>query len=111
MTAPATTVRCTTTPVNAAMPSTSAPRERENDRAHSTPMNIQLTPKSLDVQAFTAIDVTGSTRDSHACALLLRPDCYVDWATDTARPGEALRESLRVAFVSWFGAPRPDRRN
>ena len=74
-------------------------------------MNIHLTPKSLDVQAFTAIDVTGSTRDSHACALLLRPDCYVDWATDTARPDEALRESLRVAFVSWFGAPRPDRRN
>jgi len=30
--------------------------------------------------------VTGSTRDSHACALLLRPDCYVARATDTARP-------------------------
>jgi hypothetical protein len=47
----ATTVLCTTTLVNAAMPSTSAPRERENDRARSTPVNIRLTPKSLDVQA------------------------------------------------------------
>ena len=55
--------------------------------------------------------VTGSTRDSHACALLLRPDCYVAWATDTARPDQALRESLRAALVTWFGAPRPYRRN
>ena len=36
--------------------------------------------------------VTGSTRDSHACALLLRPDCYVASATDTARPDRALRD-------------------
>ena len=56
MTARATTVRCITTPVNAAMPSTSAPRERENDRAHSTGRNIHLMLKSLDVQGFTAID-------------------------------------------------------
>ena len=55
MTAPATTVRCGTTPVNAATPSTSVPRERANDRAHSTPKNTQLTPKSPDIQAFTAI--------------------------------------------------------
>ena len=47
--------------------------------------------------------VTGSTRDSHACALLLRPDCYVAWATDTARPDQALRESLHAALVTWFG--------
>src|SRR5882757_8199118 len=50
MTALATTVRCTTTPVNAAMLSTSAPRERENDRAHSRPVKTRLTSKSLDVQ-------------------------------------------------------------
>jgi 2-polyprenyl-6-methoxyphenol hydroxylase-like FAD-dependent oxidoreductase len=49
--------------------------------------------------------VTGSTRDTHACALLLRPDCYVAWATDTARPNHALRESLRGALVTWFGVP------
>ncbi|WP_217284822.1 FAD-dependent monooxygenase [Mycobacterium riyadhense] len=48
--------------------------------------------------------VTGSTRDSDACALLLRPDCYVAWATDTARPDRALRESLRAALTTWFGA-------
>ncbi len=60
---------------------------------------------------WTASTVTGSTRDSHACALLLRPDCYVAWATDTARPDQALRASLRAALVTWFGAPRPFRRN
>lgn len=49
--------------------------------------------------------VTGSTRDSNACALLVRPDCYVAWATDTAQPGQALRESLRAALGTWFGAP------
>jgi len=54
--------------------------------------------------------VTGSTRDSDACALLLRPDCYVAWATDTARPDQALRESLRAALITWFGAPSDHRR-
>ena len=54
---------------------------------------------------------TGSTPESHACPLLLRPDCYVAWATDIARPDQALRASLRAALVSWFGAPRPFRRN
>ncbi len=49
--------------------------------------------------------VTGSAQDSHACALLIRPDCYVAWATDTARPDRALRESLRAALGTWFGAP------
>ena len=47
--------------------------------------------------------VTGSTRDSHACALLLRPDCYVAWATDTPRPDHHDRESLRTALTTWFG--------
>ena len=55
--------------------------------------------------------VTGSTPDSHACALLLRPDCYIAWASDTARPDQALRASARAALVTWFAAPRPFRRN
>jgi hypothetical protein len=54
--------------------------------------------------------VTGSTPDFNACALLLRPDCYVAWATDTARPDQALRESLRAALTTWFGAPCDHRR-
>jgi hypothetical protein len=49
--------------------------------------------------------VTGSSRDVHACALLSRPDCYVAWATDTARPDQALRESLRAALGTCFEAP------
>jgi 2-polyprenyl-6-methoxyphenol hydroxylase-like FAD-dependent oxidoreductase len=53
--------------------------------------------------------VTASTRDFNACALLLRPDCYVAWATDTARPDHALLESLRAALTTWFGATRDHR--
>jgi 2-polyprenyl-6-methoxyphenol hydroxylase-like FAD-dependent oxidoreductase len=53
--------------------------------------------------------VTASTPDSNACALLLRPDCYVAWATDTHRPDQALRESLRAALLTWFGAPSDHR--
>ena len=54
--------------------------------------------------------VTGTARDSPACALLLRPDCYVAWATDTARPDPAIRESLRAALITWFGEPHDHRR-
>jgi 2-polyprenyl-6-methoxyphenol hydroxylase-like FAD-dependent oxidoreductase len=54
--------------------------------------------------------VTASTRDVNACALLLRPDCYVAWAADTARPDQTLLESLRAALTTWFGAPCDDRR-
>jgi hypothetical protein len=49
--------------------------------------------------------VIGSARDSDACAMLLRPDCYVVWATDAPRPDQALRKSLRTALGTWFGAP------
>jgi 2-polyprenyl-6-methoxyphenol hydroxylase-like FAD-dependent oxidoreductase len=54
--------------------------------------------------------VTARARDSHSCALLLRPDCYVAWATDTARPDPAIRESLRAALITWFGEPCQRRR-
>jgi Aromatic-ring hydroxylase, C-terminal len=67
--------------------------------------------RNVNMGGWTASTVTGSTRDSRACAPLLRPDCYVAWATDTARPDQALRASLRDALVTWFGAPRPFRRN
>jgi 2-polyprenyl-6-methoxyphenol hydroxylase-like FAD-dependent oxidoreductase len=54
--------------------------------------------------------VTASTRDVNACALLLRPDCYVAWATDTARPDQTVLESLRAALTTWFGARSDQRR-
>ncbi|MBB6350512.1 2-polyprenyl-6-methoxyphenol hydroxylase-like FAD-dependent oxidoreductase [Nonomuraea muscovyensis] len=53
----------------------------------------------------TTADV-GSGRPAHRspAALLLRPDCYVAWATDSARPGSGEREALRAALARWFGA-------
>jgi 2-polyprenyl-6-methoxyphenol hydroxylase-like FAD-dependent oxidoreductase len=37
-----------------------------------------------------------------ATALLVRPDCYVAWASSSERPDE---DSLRAALTTWFGAP------
>ena len=36
-------------------------------------------------------------------ALLLRPDCYLAWASDAAAPD---RDGLRAALTRWFGRPR-----
>ena len=47
--------------------------------------------------------VTARTEDASATGLLLRPDCYVAWATDTPRPDHHDRESLRTALTRWFG--------
>ncbi|MFF0311694.1 FAD-dependent monooxygenase [Streptosporangium sp. NPDC004379] len=38
-------------------------------------------------------------------ALLLRPDCYVAWASSSPRPDSGEREDLRAALTRWFGAP------
>ncbi|MFF3669663.1 FAD-dependent monooxygenase [Microtetraspora malaysiensis] len=38
-------------------------------------------------------------------ALLLRPDCYVAWASDSPNPGAHERAALRAALTQWFGAP------
>ncbi|GAA1926130.1 FAD-dependent oxidoreductase [Streptantibioticus ferralitis] len=40
-----------------------------------------------------------------ATALLLRPDCYVAWASDSPRPDPAELEALRAATQRWFGSP------
>ena len=47
--------------------------------------------------------VTAHTKDTSTTGLLLRPDCYVAWATDTPRPDHHDRESLRTALTTWFG--------
>ncbi|GAA1367068.1 FAD-dependent monooxygenase [Streptomyces beijiangensis] len=39
-------------------------------------------------------------------ALLVRPDGYVAWATDSPRPGPAALDSLRAAMERWFGTVR-----
>jgi len=38
-------------------------------------------------------------------ALLLRPDCYVAWATASPRPSAADRDALRAAWRRWFDRP------
>lgn len=49
--------------------------------------------------------VTARARDASTTGLLLRPDCYVAWATDTPRPDKAERQSLHTALTTWFGTP------
>lgn len=43
--------------------------------------------------------------DAPATALLLRPDGYVAWASDSPEPDAAERADLRAALARWFGAP------
>jgi 2-polyprenyl-6-methoxyphenol hydroxylase-like FAD-dependent oxidoreductase len=51
--------------------------------------------------------VTAHTRGTAATGLLLRPDCYIAWATDSPRPGLHERQSLRTALTTWFGTAEP----
>ncbi|MFJ7947932.1 FAD-dependent monooxygenase [Streptomyces sp. NPDC096354] len=44
-----------------------------------------------------------------ATALLLRPDCYVAWASDSALPDRADLDALRTATQRWFGESEPVR--
>ncbi|SHF86819.1 FAD-dependent monooxygenase [Streptoalloteichus hindustanus] len=55
----------------------------------------------VDAVAGTAQD-TGNT-PAPASALLLRPDCYVAWATSSAHPDQNDRKTLRTALTRWFG--------
>ncbi len=48
--------------------------------------------------------VPARTRDTTATGLLLRPDCYIAWATDTPDPDPYERESLHTTLSTWFGA-------
>ncbi|WP_433379860.1 FAD-dependent monooxygenase [Actinoplanes sp. CA-142083] len=47
--------------------------------------------------------ITAHAMNAPATALLLRPDCYVAWATDTPHPDHRDRESLCSALATWFG--------
>ncbi|GAB2721109.1 FAD-dependent monooxygenase [Kitasatospora kifunensis] len=42
-------------------------------------------------------------------ALLLRPDCYVAWASGSPRPDTVDLEALRTAAQRWFGTTEPAR--
>lgn len=47
-----------------------------------------------------------ASREGLPTALLLRPDCYVAWASDSPRPDTKELDSLRTALTSSFGAAR-----
>ncbi|MCW2881279.1 MAG: FAD-dependent oxidoreductase [Sphaerisporangium sp.] len=49
--------------------------------------------------------VTTRCEDPKVTALLLRPDCYVAWASASPRPDDQQREELRSALTRWFGHP------
>lgn len=53
--------------------------------------------------------VTARTRDTAATGLLLRPDCYIAWATDTPHPDPDERGSLHTTLSTWFGAAEQPR--
>jgi hypothetical protein len=44
--------------------------------------------------------ITGRSEDTKATGLLLRPDCYVAWESESAEPDA---ETLRAALARWFG--------
>ncbi|GAB2896988.1 FAD-dependent monooxygenase [Streptomyces mayteni] len=46
-----------------------------------------------------------TTPEPGITALLLRPDCYVTWATDAGHPDPAELASLTETARRWFGAP------
>nr|BFE79421.1 hypothetical protein GCM10020093_020220 [Planobispora longispora] len=51
------------------------------------------------------VDIVTARPQPHApAALLLRPDCYVAWASTSPRPDPAELETLRTALQRWFGA-------
>jgi 2-polyprenyl-6-methoxyphenol hydroxylase-like FAD-dependent oxidoreductase len=48
--------------------------------------------------------VTAAPVDGAPTAMLLRPDCYLAWASDSADPDPAERAALRAAAGRWFAA-------
>ncbi|MER7498644.1 FAD-dependent oxidoreductase [Nonomuraea pusilla] len=72
------------------------------------PLLLDLTEEASLTQELTLrgdhVDtVTARPRASAPTALLLRPDCYVAWASASPRPDAAEMEELRAALRRWFG--------
>ncbi|MFC4533395.1 FAD-dependent monooxygenase [Sphaerisporangium dianthi] len=65
----------------------------------------QATGDDATASGPTAPDADPRDPGAPVTALLLRPDCYVAWATQSARPDERERQELRAALSRWFGAP------
>jgi hypothetical protein len=47
--------------------------------------------------------ITARSENPDLTALLLRPDGYVAWASNSAHPDDQQREALQAALTHWFG--------
>ncbi|MBX6382887.1 MAG: FAD-dependent monooxygenase [Microbispora sp.] len=76
------------------------------------PLLLDLTPDAALAGALDGwrdrVDLVSGTasREGLPAALLLRPDCYVAWASDSPRPDAKELDTLRTALTSSFGTPR-----
>jgi hypothetical protein len=74
------------------------------------PLLLDLTEDASAAQALAycdhRVDIV-TARPQHPApattALLLRPDCYVAWASASPHPGPADLDALRTATQRWFG--------
>ncbi|WP_214325974.1 FAD-dependent oxidoreductase [Nonomuraea sediminis] len=78
------------------------------------PLLLDLTEGASLAQApalrHSQVDIVTARPQPHApTALLLRPDCYVAWASTSPQPDSVELEALRAALQRWFGAPAPER--
>jgi 2-polyprenyl-6-methoxyphenol hydroxylase-like FAD-dependent oxidoreductase len=75
---------------------------------HAKPLLLDLTNDGSPSQALgDHADVINIVRaepvsEVGATAILLRPDCYVAWATAADRPEETELDGLRAAFGRWY---------
>ncbi|MEV4457393.1 FAD-dependent monooxygenase [Microbispora sp. NPDC049633] len=76
------------------------------------PLLFDLTPGAALAGALDGwhdrVDLVAAkpSREGLPTALLLRPDCYVAWASDSPTPDAKERDALRTALTSAFGAAR-----
>ncbi|WSL44963.1 FAD-dependent monooxygenase [Streptomyces sp. NBC_01267] len=80
------------------------------------PLLLDLTEDASVAQAFAhcrdQVDIVTAQPGPAApavTALLLRPDCYVAWATALPHPDPADPDALRTAAQPWFGVTEPAR--
>ncbi|MFI6575212.1 FAD-dependent monooxygenase [Nocardiopsis sp. NPDC050513] len=76
------------------------------------PLLLDLTDGGVLAEALSGaderVDVVVASPGSGtpaATGLLLRPDCYVAWASSSPRPDRTEAAALRSAVHRWFGAP------
>jgi hypothetical protein len=87
--------------------------ETASGRTRLAELTRDARPLLLDLTGTLAADAlpwrdrvdTVVGRAGEPMALLLRPDCYVAWASHSASPDAGERADLRTALTHWFGKP------